>query len=70
MKISKRTIILAIAGIVLILVAFASLYFEMNETIKELENIEEEPVKKPKKIVKEEPINETLQDNGTTITKE
>jgi hypothetical protein len=45
MNVTKRTWILLGVAILAILAAFASLYFEKEEEIKTLENIEPEPEK-------------------------
>jgi hypothetical protein len=66
MKISKRTIILAAVGLVALLAAFASLYFELSEVIKELENIEPEETKKPAMRIKKDLIAEVKTDNQPT----
>ena len=74
MNITKRTWILFGLTILLLLAAFASLYFEKEEEIKILEEIEpERPVRKVKvkeevKTEAEEVINQTSQNNGDETT--
>lgn len=72
MKISKRTIIIAVIGLLCIIAAFASLYIEKEMEIKDLENLDAEtetPMKvvRTKKVVPpEQPVKE--QTNEATIT--
>jgi hypothetical protein len=68
MNVSKRTWILFGVALLAIVAAFASLYIEKEEEIKDLESIDTEPVKqtRTRKLTKEEevqPVNVTLTDD-------
>lgn len=72
MNISKRTIIIFVVGLVVIVGAFFSLYMEKEAEIKDLEQVDPEPqTRKPKKSqeakpdlhIVEEPI--ITEGNGT-----
>jgi hypothetical protein len=67
MNISKRTWIIALVAILLFVAALLSLYMEKEEEIKLLEEISDEPVKRPKKekIQETEPIKTTDNESGT-----